>query len=669
MVPAGNRDPAAVAARTGYDDPNMKEHMSRRGPLCRAQYFEWWLSQRSSSRAVANVFIEIMCPGGITPQAAGVAVRLVLGRHDAFRTTFGLDSAGMPEQVVHPASDLPPVTHVVLDSLDGRTQVVRELTNHEFDISAELPVKAVIMSARASQGVFLLICCPHVVCDYHSMEIIRAEILTLLAHPRLDDSALQDRGPQPLDIAFEEALGHRVNSEITAARYWVQALSSAPLRNFWRSYDIDAEMYRAHATSHDAPVLLSRYALACGSTPSTVYITLIHIIMSLISSRTDTLVRFYFTGRPRRLENSVGPFHRELFSTVDISDSDTVSACVRKAAAVIMQARARYSLDYLSFREAEVREEARRGSAFAWGTIVNLVDTPEFRSRWRELPGSSAPMRYDDMPFSLTPAGSDVNERGMEVFLSSVIEPSFMSVTAEFNSMAIRPENAEILVHGPWDIVKNSLTTGTDAKIADLRKRYGLAPAKTRTGASVMCADDLHDTRAVLERFPGVLAAFLTIRPGRSPAELVAYVATDRPEIVASDLRDHVLETLKPATAIFCPGYFIICGAVPGDRTSERSWQAVSRLSEGTGINWCRLPRRTAQETALALVIDEVNGGESADLARSYVESGGSLLRVPAILQRLARAGFTGLRASDFEGHARLYQLARRLSQASAAYP
>jgi hypothetical protein len=636
--------------------------VSRRGPLGRTQYSEWWGSQCMPDRAHANVFVEIKCPEGVTPQAVDRAARLVLSRHEAFRTTFGLDAAGTPEQLIHPVSDLPPIAHVVLERPDGRAQAVRELTSHEFDISAEMPVKAIIISFKAGQANFLLICCPHLACDYHSMLIIQAEILTLLANPGPEENpALPNCGPQPLDIALEEALSYSTRSDAVAARYWAKALSAAPLRNFWRSYNIDTEMYQARAASHDAPVLLSRYALAHGSTPSVIYTALVHVMISLISNRASTLVRFYFAGRPRRFENSVGPFNRELFSTVEISDSDTVSACVRKAAVAIMNAQVRYSLDYLSFREAEIKEESRRGSAFAWGTVVNFVDTPEFRSRWRELPYAPASAQGGDLPYSVTPSGPDVNELGLEVFLRAAIEPTCMSVTAEFNSAAFRPEDAEILVRGPWDIIRNSLATGEDTEIADLRRRYGFAPARPEEERAAH-ALGLRDAGAVLERFPGVTASFLAVRSDRSPTEVVAYVAVDGHEIATTDLRDHVLAALKPSAAVICPDYFIICEAVPGDRTSETSWRTVRRLSEGTGISPCRFLGHTAQETTLLQALREVSDGASADLAKSYVEGGGTLLKVPAVLQFLARAGFTGLHAKNFDGHARLYQLARRLS-------
>jgi hypothetical protein len=638
--------------------------VSRRGPLGQAQYLEWWMSQCMSSRAVANVYVGIGCPAGLTPEAIDKAARSVLSRHESFRTTFGLDAAGLPEQLIHPVSDLPPIGYVISDSPDEHAWAIRETIRHEFDISAELPVRAIIIVSEVSQGNFLLICSPHIVCDYLSMQLIRAEILAVLEDLGSGKNPpLPDCGPQPLDLALEEALARGAGGEAAATRYWTEALSTAPLRNFWSSCDADTEMYKASAESYDAPVLLSRYALRVGSTPSIVYLTLVHVLISLISNRASTIVRFYFAGRRRRFENSVGPFHRELFSVTEISDSDTLSGCLRKVAAVIMRARARYSLDYLSFREVEIKEESRRGSAFAWGTVVNLIETPDFRSCWRELPDAPASAECAEPSYSVRSIGPDANERGLEVFLLTVLDPAAMTVTAEFNSADLRPEDAENLIRGPWDIIRDSLASGEDFTVADLRRRYGRTPAGPEAG----CAPGLLDTQAVLDRFPGVTASFLAARPDRSPAGLTAYVAVDSHEITATDLRDHILAALRPSVALVCPDYFIICAAAPGDPASETSWRAVRRLGEGTGVAPRRLLGHTPQETTLLAAIGEVSGGESADLAKSYVEGGGTLLKVPAILRHLARAGFTGLRAKDFESHARLHQLARKLTPAPPA--
>jgi Condensation domain len=646
----------------------MCAEVVRRGPLCRTQYLEWWQSQCLPFRTNANLFVEVDFPEGFSPQAAETATRSVLARHEAFRTTFGLDESGMPQQLVHPAEKLPPIARTVLTDPGGRQELVRELRRHEFG-PLEMPVAATIVLTDDDRVDFLVVCCSHLACDYYSLEIIRKEILALLeSQGPPDPSALPDRGPQPLDIALAERIGEITKSEGAAIRHWTKALSTAPLRTFWRSYPADTEIYQAKATSYDAPIMLSRYALSNGCTPSIVYTALVHVMMSLLSGSASTLVRFYFTGRSRRFQNVVGPFHRHLFSTLEIADSDTLSECVRRAARVIMAARARYAVNHLAFREAEIREEANRGSSFAWGTVVNVLETAEFLDGWRKLPGTSPRVPRSDYLYPLQAIGPDANERGMEVFLSTLMDPVCQGVQADYNSLAFSEDEAEILVRGPWDILRHSLANGDDPTIADLRKQYGSAPSRSATDAATYAAG-LRDTEVVLERFPGVTASFLTVRQGGSPVEVVAYVAVDKPQVTTEDLRDHVLASLRPSTAVICPSYFIICDAVPPDRADENSWRTVKWLSEGTGVRGDTLRSRSRQETALLQAIMEVDDGWSPDLARSYIECGGALLKVPAILRRLTKAGFAGLHTREFEGHARLYQLAARLHDTDAARP
>ena len=637
----------------------MSAHVLRQGPLCRAQYFEWWQSQRMAFRAHANVFIAVDLPSEVSPAAAEQATQLVLARHEILRTTFGIDESGVPQQRVHAADELPPVARATLADPSGRDQLVGQLGRHEFGPS-EMPVTATIVLADDGRPDFLVVCCPHLVCDYQSLQLIRAEIVALLGSPGSPaPSTLPDCGPQPLDIAVEEARRGTSRSGEAAIRYWTKALSIAPARNFWRSYPANSELYRSRATSFASPMLLSRYAVEHDSTPSVVYMALVHMMMSLISGHQRTHVRFYFTGRSRALEKSVGPFHRELFSTVDLSERDSVSTCVETTGRVMMAARARYAMDHLAFREAEIREEAHRGSAFAWGTIANVLESPEFVTGWRQL-ASTTPSQGSNVFLPPEAIGPDVNERGMEVFLMTLIDTAFQGVQAEYNSLALSKDEAEILIRGPWEIVRDSLATGEDATVADLGQRYGLRAVRPVADTEAY-ARSLRDTETVLGRFPGVTASFLIVRQDRSPVQLLAYIAVERPGITAADLRDHVMASLTPMAAVMCPSYFVICGAPPTDRTSEASWQTTRRLSEGTGVREGRLVSHTEQEVSLLQAIGDVNDSQPSDLGKSYVESGGALLKVPAILQRLASAGFTGLHARDFESHLRLYQLARRL--------
>jgi len=65
--------------------------------------------------------------------------------------------------------------------------------------------------------------------------------------------------------------------------------------------------------------------------------------------------------------------------------------------------------------------------------------------------------------------------------------------------------------------------------------------------------------------------------------------------------------------------------------------------------------------SALADAVAEVNGLSAVDPARNYVAAGGRVLRIPAVLDRLAGQGWTGLAVYDLAGGLPLAALADRL--------
>ena len=74
-----------------------------------------------------------------------------------------------------------------------------------------------------------------------------------------------------------------------------------------------------------------------------------------------------------------------------------------------------------------------------------------------------------------------------------------------------------------------------------------------------------------------------------------------------------------------------------------------------------RPPADGAAERALVDAVAELNGLSSVDPARNYVTAGGRVLRIPAVLARLAAQGWTGLAVYDLAGGLPLAALAGRL--------
>lgn len=126
-----------------------------------------------------------------------------------------------------------------------------------------------------------------------------------------------------------------------------------------------------------------------------------------------------------------------------------------------------------------------------------------------------------------------------------------------------------------------------------------------------------------------------------------------------------------PAMAAFLRGYerLLLLPAV------ELARIRVAELAEFAGFPAAPQPVEPAgrsvavtggaAERALAAVVAELNGLSSVDPARNYVAAGGRVLRIPAVLARLAALGWTGLAVYDLAGGLPLAALADRLVESA----
>lgn len=126
-----------------------------------------------------------------------------------------------------------------------------------------------------------------------------------------------------------------------------------------------------------------------------------------------------------------------------------------------------------------------------------------------------------------------------------------------------------------------------------------------------------------------------------------------------------------PAMAAFLRGYERLLLLPAADLARIR----VGELAEFAGFPAAPQPVEPAgrsvqvtggaAEQTLAAAVAELNGLSSVDPARNYVAAGGRVLRIPAVLARLASLGWTGLAVYDLAGGLPLAALADRLVESA----
>ncbi len=143
------------------------------------------------------------------------------------------------------------------------------------------------------------------------------------------------------------------------------------------------------------------------------------------------------------------------------------------------------------------------------------------------------------------------------------------------------------------------------------------------------------------------------------------------------ELRDAAVVSLQasvldaPTMAAFLRGYERLLLLPAADLARIR----VAELAEFAGFPAVPRPAVPASqpagvtdgaaERALAAAVAELNGLSSVDPARNYVAAGGRVLRIPAVLARLAALGWTGLAVYDLAGGLPLATLAGRLVESA----
>ena len=163
-------------------------------PLSYAQQRMWFLNQFDAASPAYNMPVALRLEQHSDPDLVVAALRDVLERHESLRTYFPDDEHG-PRQVVVPTDAvLPNISRsTVVDSeLDT---VVAGLAATGFDVAAEVPIRAAVLTVEPSESTVVVIVLHHISIDGWSIDpLIRDFTVAHLARtaghaptwPRLD---------------------------------------------------------------------------------------------------------------------------------------------------------------------------------------------------------------------------------------------------------------------------------------------------------------------------------------------------------------------------------------------------------------------------------------------------------------------------------------------------
>lgn len=194
------------------------------GPLTWSQTAMWevihWLPPDDVS---TNLVTTVRVPTGRSTEDTLAALRAVLERHDALRTTFHRTEDG-EIQTIHRSGQLPVRLCRADADVDTTVHAVSaQLRGQPFRIATDLPCRAALV-LRDDRPTTLVLACSHLAVDGWSLEIVREDLAALLDGV----TELPERAQQPLARAeFERGETMRRRGR-AALDHWASCVRGLP---------------------------------------------------------------------------------------------------------------------------------------------------------------------------------------------------------------------------------------------------------------------------------------------------------------------------------------------------------------------------------------------------------------------------------------------------------
>jgi amino acid adenylation domain-containing protein len=327
-------------------------------PLSFAQQRLWFLHQMEPHSPFYNIPAAVRLTGALDAAALRRALREIVRRHEALRTTFRATADGAV-QVVHPAPaefDLP--VHDL--SARGRARAdeeARRLARVEaetpFDLSRGLMLRAVLVRVAAEEHL-LVLNLHHVAGDGWSIGVLFRELAAL--YEAFAAGRPSPLPPPPVQYA-DFAVWQRewLKEEVLEAQlaYWRARLAGAPaVLELPTDRARPAEQsYRGAVVGFEVPpALAARLRQAARREGATLFMVLLagfDLLVHRLSGRDDVVVGSPIAGRVRReVEGLIGFFVNTMALRTDLSGDPTAAELIGRVREATLQAYAHQDLPF-----------------------------------------------------------------------------------------------------------------------------------------------------------------------------------------------------------------------------------------------------------------------------------------------------------------------------------
>ncbi|MGW7175718.1 condensation domain-containing protein [Streptomyces xanthophaeus] len=519
-------------------------------------------------------------PEGTALDAAVDALRALVVRHEALRTTFPhtpgsapavqeVASEGEFTVTVLDHEELPPEPARYAESL------AREARAGRFRLDRDFPLR-ISLVARGGAPAFVALVSSHAVADGSALGVLREEWLTLLSGAELPPlTALT-----PLDLAAEEATAAGLRKSAASLEYWERIIRNGPQAMFAEPLATGTDVRVAQLTlrSERGARALALVAERTGSLPSTVLLT---AWCSLIAHRAgqSTCVAAVPTSNRflPRLARSVNTVSQDALLSLDVR-VPSFDALLRKAWGAALDAYRHSRFDSLALWEMIGRVTFERGSHFARDVVFNDVSS---------LASTVASAAAQDG----AEAGPELSWGPYQVLPTRVLAFAYGTAPLLHLSMWADPalfprREAEGFLTGLVRLLEAAATE--DVPFASLTEVTGVRPVGREAHWKQVdgCWTSPPAVADALSQALGGVPVHVTVDPGPADGSgpgLTAFIASVGSRLTPAQAHAALMELLPGRPGLLAPRRYVIVREPPAETGRSSAWLRQQILMEGNG--------------------------------------------------------------------------------------
>jgi amino acid adenylation domain-containing protein len=305
------------------------------------------------------------------------ALEHVVDGHDALRTVFTGDGAGMVREVRARTGDEIEVRQAPQDAQDDAAEVRAAAETLAVD-PRKGPVFRCVLATRDDDAVGLAFAVHHAAVDFASTKLVLDELRS--AYAALVEGDDPQAGPDPGAASMSAWLGDWLRTDDAAEqrRWWREHLASglpqppAPSRTTaWEAVRASTEAFSLETTTGDGVAALAQ---RCGATPMTVCLAAYAAVLSRLFGMDEVVVAVQVNTRRRQDRRAVGYFVNTIPVRVAVPADQPFPALVatthRALTASLDRARVPLALIAADVRANAEGDAASRLTAFPFSYVT-----------------------------------------------------------------------------------------------------------------------------------------------------------------------------------------------------------------------------------------------------------------------------------------------------------